>query len=67
MATPLTDTFVMKRHGRQINIESAEGVIAETRMFPDEQIAKMAMTTLLDLGKKQLELAIVVGQGAMKK
>lgn len=71
MATPLTDTFVIKRYGRQINIESIDGYVAESQIFPSEQIAKMAMTALMALAQKHLELAFVLAcatrQGGKKK
>ncbi len=71
MATSLTDAFVIKRYGRQINVESFDGYVAESRIFSNEQIAKMAMTALMDLAKKHLELAFVLAcatkQGGAKK
>ncbi len=71
MATPLTDTFMIKRYGRQINIESFDGYVAESRIFLNEQIAKMAMTALMGLATKHLELAFVLAcatrQGGKKK
>lgn len=61
--------FAIKQSGRQISLVGLEtpiGAVVETRMFPSEQIAVMAMQALLTLAKQHLELANVLAMAQEK-
>ena len=59
-------SFAIKQYGRQISLETPTGAVVETRMFPSEQIAVMAMQALLNLTKQHLELANVLAMAQEK-